>query len=47
MGLFSPLWTVIGIMIFIVLLIKFWGIWLIVVGIFIVLMIIAGFYQQS
>ena len=28
MGVFNPIWTVIGIMIFIVLLVKFWEIWL-------------------
>lgn len=32
MGLFSPIWALVGIMVFIILLVKFWEIWLVIIG---------------
>ena len=40
MGLFSPIWGLVGIMVFIILLVKFWEIWLVIIGCIIGLMVL-------
>lgn len=41
MGLFSPIWVLVGIMVLIILLVKFWEIWLVIIASFIGLMVLS------
>ena len=49
MGLLNPIWVLVGIMVFIILLVKFWEIWLVIIGCIIgliVFVLIIGFFQK-